>query len=425
MHAASVASFAIAALASARDSSHPYHHTAFSDVSLPFSPSYLQISQDAVFGNQETIPLGSNYTATQHSCPQNSFLKAIVSPWTSPPRYSRGIALLTTPSRAAEISSLDAFAHLKNQAGINLYSNPPFEERELPGRGKGLVANRTLNSGDRIFASTPILIIDEVVDMLKKKDRLSLSYYALENLPAETQKRFWALAAHTGEDAFDDRVDTNAFGIEIADTECWAVFPEIARLNHDCRPNGAYFFDHATLTQHVHIAANIVSPGTELTISYLDTSLPRRQRQAKLQHNWGFPCSCSTCTLPEPLSRASDGRLKRIGELTAKLRDWRPGSEASVSMALALVELVELEQLRASMPDAYVRAALQCSAQGDKWGAVRWASKAVQTGLIENGFSDGSLVWARMLVERPEDHWSWRMRVDGGGLDYVEDEDEE
>lgn len=94
-------------------------------------------------------------------------------------------------------------------------------------------------------------------------------------------------------------------------------------------------------------------------------------------------------------------------------------------MALALVELVELEQLRASMPDAYVRAALQYSAQGDKWGAVRWASKAVQTGLIENGFSDGSLVWARMLVERPEDHWSWQTRVDGGGLDYVEDGDEE
>lgn len=250
MHAASVASFAIAALASARDSSHPYHHTAFSDVSLPFSPSYLQISQDAVFGNQETMPLGSNYTATQHSCPHNSFLKAGVSPWTSPPHCmfvgrnentepvcaflsrtfadGRGIALLTTPSRAAEISSLDAFAHLKNQAGINLYSNPPFEEQELPGRGKGLIANRTLNSGDRIFASTPILIIDEVVDKLKKKDRLSLSYYALQNLPAETQKRFWALAAHTGEDAFDDRVDTNAFGIEIADTECWAIFPEIA-----------------------------------------------------------------------------------------------------------------------------------------------------------------------------------------------------
>ncbi|GME35382.1 hypothetical protein GTA08_BOTSDO13026 [Neofusicoccum parvum] len=338
----------------------------------------------------------------------------------------RGIALLTTPSRAAEISSFDAFTHPKNPPGTNVYSNPPFEERELPGRGKGLIANRALHSGDRLFASTPILIIDEAVEKLEKKDRLSLSYHAVRSLPAATEKRFWELAAHTGDDPLDDRVDTNSFGIEIAGAECWVIFPEIARLNHDCRPNGAYFFDRATLTQHVHVAAGAaVAPGAELTISYVDTSLPRRRRQAKLRRSWGFPCGCSTCALPGPLARASDGRLARIAELTAALGDWRAGSAAGVGMALALVELVELERLRAGMPDAYVRVALQYSAQGDRWGAVRWASKAVQAGLIESGFSDGNLAWARLLAERPEDHWSWRARVDGGGLDYVEDEEED
>ncbi|EKG13661.1 hypothetical protein MPH_09126 [Macrophomina phaseolina MS6] len=266
----------------------------------------------------------------------------------------RGIALLTTPARVAEILSSEAFTEPQLPPDINDYTNPPFEERHLPGRGKGLIANKPLQSGDRLFASTPILMIDEAIDGLQKADRLKLSYHALRSLPESSQKKFWALAGHVdGADPFDDRVDTNSFGIELANAEFWVIFPEIARLNHDCRPNSAYFFDPHLLTQYVHTSSpGPVPAGTELTISYLDASLPRAARQRKLHANWGFPCTCSLCSLSPPLSRASDRRLARISELARKLGDWRAGSAAGVGMALALVDLVEAEGLRASLPDA-------------------------------------------------------------------------
>lgn len=47
------------------------------------------------------------------------------------------------------------------------------------------------------------------------------------------------------------------------------VFPLVSRLNHECRPNCAYYFDHTTFSHKVIAVCDIV-PGEELTISYYE-----------------------------------------------------------------------------------------------------------------------------------------------------------
>ena len=84
-------------------------------------------------------------------------------------------------------------------------------------------------------------------------------------------------------DDFETRVDkiihTNAFDLDNKgivevhdddDRDSWyTVFPEISRMNHDCRPNADYYFDPQTFTHNIH-AVRPIMPGEEITVSYIE-----------------------------------------------------------------------------------------------------------------------------------------------------------
>lgn len=141
----------------------------------------------------------------------------------------RGISILTTPDRAETVQRLPAFTDAEAMAGANSEPAPPFEERVLPGRGRGLIANKTLHRGDRIFAYSPILVLDEdAFDNLDQKDWIAMETAAVEKLPLATRQSFWELHGEPSVNAISDRIDTNAFEIEIGDSTQYIVVPEIA-----------------------------------------------------------------------------------------------------------------------------------------------------------------------------------------------------
>ncbi len=43
------------------------------------------------------------------------------------------------------------------------------------------------------------------------------------------------------------------------------------------------------------VAARDIEAGEELTVSYLDQTLPRAQRQQRLSFAYGFSCRCARC----------------------------------------------------------------------------------------------------------------------------------
>ncbi|KAG8467163.1 hypothetical protein KFE25_000479 [Diacronema lutheri] len=79
------------------------------------------------------------------------------------------------------------------------------------------------------------------------------------------------------------------------------VFPEASRFNHSCRPNCLFFTRRGTPAELVIVAAEPVSAGEELTISYLPESrwhLPTDQRRLLLGRQYAFRCACRRCHRP-------------------------------------------------------------------------------------------------------------------------------
>lgn len=77
-------------------------------------------------------------------------------------------------------------------------------------------------------------------------------------------------------------------------------------------------------------------------------------------------------------------------------------------MAETLVSLYEQERLSVGIAEAYRLAAELWSAVGEKWKAIKYASLALEMGIMDDGVRDENTVSMRTLVNQPEAHWSWR-----------------
>lgn len=321
----------------------------------------------------------------------------------------RGVFIVTTRTFAYAMLEKPAFTNPRVLDKINQYDSPPFVQHEFPGKGRGLVANKTLHRGEKIFSSTPIAITDvDAYDMVES-ERLALLHRGVESLPTETQRLFWELMGHKKGDPVEDRINTNNFDVTIDGVSQQVLFPEIAMLNHDCRPNAAYFFDEQTMTQYVH-AIRDIQPGEEITITYIDNEKDRKTRLARLQ-NWGFQCNCLSCTAHSSLTEESDRRLYQITDLALMLDDWTSSSSASPAVAEMLVSLYVQERLDASLGTAYKYAAETYSSFGKKWEAMKYARLSVEVNMLDKGFRDSDVAEMKKMAVDPEKTWSWNKRI--------------
>lgn len=90
--------------------------------------------------------------------------------------------------------------------------------------------------------------------------------------------------------------DTNAIPIRDDTVDrviAKGVYLSTSFFNHSCVPNCVATFEGDSLTIRTTC---LVPENTELCISYIDNALPRTTRQAQLQLNWRFDCSCDRCT---------------------------------------------------------------------------------------------------------------------------------
>ncbi len=207
----------------------------------------------------------------------------------------RGISLITTASRASFIASQVAFTKPPTQSkGTNqdLVRTVPakYEVKDFPGKGKGLVAGNRIRRGELIMANTASLMIDyRSFEELAAEEYQALQASAVELLPGAHEAAIMMLSTHddaanlTRTDIVNKILVTNSFDIEPENEDdeqehgFFAVFPEISRMNHDCRPNADYYFDYETMTQFIH-ASRDIAPGEELTLTYHQPLLSRRER---------------------------------------------------------------------------------------------------------------------------------------------------
>ncbi|TID19761.1 SET domain-containing protein 5 [Venturia nashicola] len=324
----------------------------------------------------------------------------------------RGISIVATPKEIMNIVSTSILkepftAEFENQE----IGAKKYKYEQIPGKGLGVIANATFARGAKLQSYTPILAFqDDMMQFMSREDQDLMQSIAVSRLPMASQNIFYSLMGHAGENPILDRINTNAFTVNMGSFQTadffWGVLPETSRFNHDCRPNSAYFFNSETLSHHVH-AVRKIRPGEEITISYLTPYLQTHQREHKMSTQWGFKCSCSLCTAPKQMQEISDHRLSLIPSLETELNDLSPTRTATPSTALLLATLFESESLIAAAADAYMYASLEYAYISDKRNAQIWAAKAVEGMALSMGKEHVYYVAMWDMLTDPEKTDAW------------------
>ena len=207
---------------------------------------------------------------------------------TSFPRPGQGISIITTPERALSIAK--AFNYPAHPASLD--NDPPYEIREIPGKGKGVVATRRIPKGTNLMVDYAALLADESFMLkVKRAEGRRLMTRSVIRL-ANNKKEVLGLARSRtdmdlGENwekmagveevikradqevlgaVIEDIYKTNSFSMGGDDFTVAAVFPRISRINHACKPNAYTFFTRRRLIKTI-VSQRDIQPGEEITIS--------------------------------------------------------------------------------------------------------------------------------------------------------------
>jgi hypothetical protein len=339
----------------------------------------------------------------------------------------RGTVLVTSPERAAYLERLPAFTDPSLAAGINqdITRTIPakYKVEKIKGKGMGVIATGFIRRGELIMANTASLMFDYAAyGKLERDEYLRLQADAIDSLPEAHRQLVLDLCTHddAGNRSYVELVEmitsTNVFDVDSdegdpdQENRFYALFPEIARMNHDCRPAADYYFDLDTWTQYVH-AVRPIYPGEEITITYINPLMKQAERAHKLQRTWGFKCSCAACTASKYVIASSDDRLNQISEVRAELGRYGSESWATPQMAELLISLYEQEKLWGMLSEVYRYAALEWNGIGEPWTATKYARLAIEYGIYSSGPKDGDVADMDELATDPWSHWSWMFRT--------------
>ncbi|KAI0514515.1 hypothetical protein F5B22DRAFT_647555 [Xylaria bambusicola] len=311
-----------------------------------------------------------------------------------------GISLITSPQHAHIIQSFAV------HADGGAYP-PPYYVETISGKGIGLRANRSIERGEVLMVRGATLVAQtEPLVELEVGVRDMLYGFAVAQLPKDRRDAFMG---QMGRD-IHDKINTNSFeifvhGADDKGARHLGTYPDVAKFNHDCRPNVHYRIAETTMTA---VAARDILEGEELTVSYADIFLPSKKRKERIR-SWGFECACALCQGPKNETIASDMRLRRIEQLKNDLNNFQE-MKVTAETGAEYAALHEAEGLHAHLGSAYTRAALNFALFGDEERSREYALKAAEELVIEKGPGSADAQAMRGLAENPRAHWTWGKR---------------
>ncbi|RMC12585.1 hypothetical protein DUI87_10107 [Hirundo rustica rustica] len=116
-----------------------------------------------------------------------------------------------------------------------------------------------------------------------------------------------------------NKVTCNCFTISNGEMQDVGVglYPSMSLLNHSCDPNCVIVFEGYQLLLH---SVREIQIGEELTISYIESLMPTRERQKQLVRQYCFECDCLLCQNQE--KRLNVLPKLRGPELDTALKVW-------------------------------------------------------------------------------------------------------
>ncbi|KAK3339639.1 hypothetical protein B0T25DRAFT_574545 [Lasiosphaeria hispida] len=229
--------------------------------------------------------------------------------------------------------------------------------RDLPGRGKGLVATRPVARRAVLMVDWAALLVDaEFPQRVRRALGREMLMEAIGGLERGGREVVLGLARSSSDPggvlAAEDVVKMNSFSVDLGGRSFMALFPRISRMNHACKPSASTRFDMQTLSSTV---TTFHQPGEETTISYADWGLTYPERQRVLKQKWGFDCACFLCSSSAEEIAESDARRKAISRLGKEVlvqveeRNYKKAIKLNREMLVAL----EDEALVPHMGDYY------------------------------------------------------------------------
>jgi len=260
----------------------------------------------------------------------------------------------------------------------------PVMVTEIPGKGRGLVAAKDIKMGELIFKEEPSIKLSSKPGSSEgipvDPDSMKSFKNQLENLPVGAKLQFYKLK-QADDSCLDPTLsDYKAFKLFVANNvelECstskiYAVFLNLALVNHSCVPNAAWYplyldkQDDDPLHCEELKAIKNISKGEEVTTCYYtdvkEYGSIQRKRKAEIKKRKGFDCKCPVCLGQVP---CQEKILKKLIELHTKLNptssNWKRDAGirdkiADLTLELYMVQpnekLAALESLAVSAGNA-------------------------------------------------------------------------
>ena len=197
----------------------------------------------------------------------------------------------------------------------------PFAVVPIAGKGKGCIALRQIELGERILTEAPLIMLSEGMAEAALTD-------AIDALSASDRSRLFDLSVNMErfgpEKTAFGIVTTNGIPFRQHGRRHGGVFAIACRFNHACDSNALYKWNAANGRLTVH-ATRRIEVGSEITFNYGYDSIfcPRDARQRRLRETFGFVCTCNHCALTGSALRESDERLERRRAFPARTRRLR------------------------------------------------------------------------------------------------------
>ncbi|KAL8668533.1 MAG: hypothetical protein Q9168_006837 [Polycauliona sp. 1 TL-2023] len=286
-------------------------------------------------------------------------------------------------------------------------SNPMYALRDVPGKGKGLVATCTIPKGTRILSEEPIIAVARNPPT-NKQSQASICQQ-VEALDQHQRQAFLSMYnIHPYKDFAEQChgiIRTNGLPHGVEEDEA-GIFLEACRINHAC-DNNAQNSWNANIKRHtVHALRDIVE-GEEITIYYIGIHGNRKARIEALHRKFSFTCSCRLCSLPSAQSQESDKRLEEIYRLDGLVyRDGTMGVMREPQRILQYVDrIVRLYNEQgpddAGLPRAFLDAAQVVIAHSDLARGRIFAERAVSGWKTSSGSDCMELIQHGHLAHDP------------------------
>jgi hypothetical protein len=277
--------------------------------------------------------------------------------------------------------------------------------QEVPGRGKGLIARKSIPKGTRILSERPVITIPEIprsiewlrshisqqVDSLTKDQRRS--FVSMHNLYPykSTVEQYLGI------------IRTNALPIESGDIG-GGIFLEACRINHAC-DNNAQKNWNKNIERHTVQALRDIPEGEEITIYYMGADASREVRQQRLQDKFSFLCSCRMCSLSTAESQEIDRRLVRIDLLDEIIGNEGMSMNFPQGMLRHVDERAELCKKptpgASGLSRAYIDAAQVAIANGDLVRGRAFVERALEGWRIAYGSDSVEVLQYTPMAQNP------------------------